>query len=139
MIHRVGKSVPGTFQFFQNSSPSGVSPVILAGWSLRGLHPLVRTGVRRSSGGSATGIKRAFHHNQPGLFQLLDNIGRISRLPVQQQQNAILQHPLAHLRFYIVYIHFISFILYDTNIGFILILCIARYYNFKTFNKFMFR
>jgi PadR family transcriptional regulator, regulatory protein PadR len=27
----------------------------------------------------------------------------------------------------------------DTNIGFILILCITRYYNFKTFNKFMFR
>ena len=138
MIHRVGKSVPGTFQFFQKLLPFRSQSIILAGWSLRGLHPLVRQESVVLQAGQQR-VKRAFHHNQPGLFQLLDNIGRLSRLPVQQQQNAILQHPLAHLRFYIVYIHFISFILYDTNIGFILILCIARYYNFKTFNKFMFR
>ena len=39
----------------------------------------------------------SFDHQQFSFFQLLNDVGGISRLPLQEQKDAIFEHPLAHL------------------------------------------
>ena len=42
-------------------------------------------------------VERSLHHEQLGLLQLLDDVTGIRRPMLQEQQDAVLEHPLSHL------------------------------------------
>ena len=91
-----GKFGPGCVQPIQEALAFAAQRVVLTGRALRALLPLVgEQPIVLQSG--EQGVERSLHHEQLGLLQLLDDVTRIRRAVLQEQQHAVLKHPLAHL------------------------------------------
>ena len=104
MIHGLVEFTPGVIQLGEEAFALLREPVILPWGPLRGFYPFILQEVVVLQSGKQR-IERPLHDDESRLLQLLDYVRSVGRLFMEQQRNAVLQHSLAHLRLYIIYIH----------------------------------
>ena len=102
--HGVSQFVPRPVEFSEEMMSVHSQLIVLARRTLRRFPPFVGQQPVLFEAGEQR-IERTFHHYQFGFLQPGDDVDGIACLPTEQEQDAVFQHALAHLRFGIVYIH----------------------------------
>ena len=107
---RGGHLVPADVELLQGLLSLSGQRVIFPRWSLGALLPFI---LQQSVFLQPVEqrIERSFHHNHLCLFQPPDDVVGIEGPVSEQEEHAIVEHALSHLRFGVVYIcHFILFL-----------------------------
>jgi len=104
IVDGCGQFVPGLVESHEELFAFGGQGVVLTWRSLCALLPFVgeQTVLLQSR---EQGVERTLHHQQLGLLQAANDVAGIGRCALQQEQDAVFEHPLSHLRFRIVDVH----------------------------------
>ena len=106
MFYRIVDFVPSRAHFLEHLAPERGDVVVFARWSFLRLFPFVGEFVLFAHTVEER-VERAFHHYHVCVAERADDVGGICPAFGEEQQDAVFEHSLAHLRLDVVYACFI--------------------------------